>query len=136
MGKVMCMCWDQRKDVENDENMTECGRRAVVLDREISNYGSISQRVAWRGKLKLWYNLFMVSIYGMIACNEDKENPATFKRKWGNKAESAIVDQYAYLGVKLFLKCSWDAHIAKEVGMGKAYAVGKMDVILTDSHLL
>ena len=28
--------WDQRKDVENDENMTECARSAVMLDREIS----------------------------------------------------------------------------------------------------
>ena len=30
--------WDQRKDVENDENMTECARSGTVLDGEISNY--------------------------------------------------------------------------------------------------
>ena len=30
--------------------------------------------------------------------------------------------------------CSWDAHIAKQIGKGKA-RVGKMDAILTDSHL-
>ena len=29
---------------------------------------------------------------------------------------------------------SWDAHIAKVIGTGKAH-VGKMDVILADSHL-
>ena len=30
--------WDQRKDVENDENMTECARSAVMLDGEISKF--------------------------------------------------------------------------------------------------
>ena len=30
--------------------------------------------------------------------------------------------------------CSWDAHIAKVIGEGKVH-VGKMDAILTDSHL-
>ena len=30
--------------------------------------------------------------------------------------------------------CSWDTHIAKEIGKRKAY-VGKMDTVLTDSNL-
>ena len=37
MGKVVGH-WDQRKDVENDEKMTECARSAVMLDGEVSNY--------------------------------------------------------------------------------------------------
>ena len=31
-------------------------------------------------------------------------------------------------------ECSWDAHTAKVIGKGKTH-VGKMDAILTDSHL-
>ena len=45
-----------------------------------------------------------------------------------------IADQYTYLGVEISKECSWDAHIAKVIGKGKAH-VGKMDAILTDSHL-
>ena len=45
-----------------------------------------------------------------------------------------IVDQYTYLGVEISKDCSWDTHIAKVIGKGKAH-IGKMDAILTDSHL-
>ena len=45
-----------------------------------------------------------------------------------------IADQYTYLGVEISKECSWDAHIAKLIVQGKAQ-VGKMDAILTDSHL-
>ena len=69
----------------------------------------------------------------VVVCNEDKENPITFKWKWG-KDELPIVDQYTYLGVEISKDCSWDTHIAKVIGKGKAH-VGKMDAILTDSHL-
>ena len=44
-----------------------------------------------------------------------------------------IADQYTYLGVEISKECSWDAHIAKVIGKGKAQ-VGKMDAIITDSH--
>ena len=30
--------WDQRKDVDNDENITECARIAVMLLGDISKY--------------------------------------------------------------------------------------------------
>ena len=44
------------------------------------------------------------------------------------------VAQYTYLGVEIPKDCSWDAHIERTVEKGKAY-VGKMDAILTNSHL-
>ena len=69
----------------------------------------------------------------VVVCNEDKVNPVTLKGKWG-EGELPIANQYAYLGVEISKGCSWDAHIAKVVGQGKAH-VGKMDEILTDSHL-
>ena len=69
----------------------------------------------------------------VVVCNEDKENPVTFKWKWGPD-ELPIVDQYTYLGVEISKDCSWDTHIAKVIGKGKAH-VGKMDAILTDPHL-
>ena len=59
--------------------------------------------------------------------------PVTFKWKWGEDY-LPIVDQYTYLGVKISNDCSWDTHIAKVIGKGNAQ-VGKMDAILTDSHL-
>ena len=34
----------------------------------------------------------------------------------------------------MFEKMPWDAHIAKVIGKGKSH-IGKMDAILTDSHL-
>ena len=46
-----------------------------------------------------------------------------------------IVDQDTYLGVEISNDCFWGAHIAKVLGKDKAYVVGKMDAILTDSHL-
>ena len=52
---------------------------------------------------------------------------------WGED-ELPIADQYTYLGVEISKEWSWDAHIAKVIGKGKAH-VGKMDAILTDSHL-
>ena len=45
-----------------------------------------------------------------------------------------IADQYTHLGVEISKECSWDAHIANVIGKGNAH-VGKMDAILTDSHL-
>ena len=33
--------WDQRKDVDNDENMTKCARSAVMLDGKIFRYVDI-----------------------------------------------------------------------------------------------
>ena len=45
-----------------------------------------------------------------------------------------IVDQYSYLGVEISKNCSWDAHINKVIQKAKA-EVGRMDVILRDSHL-
>ena len=45
-----------------------------------------------------------------------------------------LVDHYTYLGVEISQYCSWDTHIAKVIGNGKARK-GKMDTILTDSHL-
>ena len=68
----------------------------------------------------------------VVQYNEDKENPVTFKRKWGED-KLPIVDWYTYLGVEISKDCSWDAHIAKAVGKGKAH-VSKMDPILADSH--
>ena len=60
--------WDQRKDVENDENMTECARRAVMLDGEISEYVDILQGVAQGFTLSP--NLFKVYINGMVVAVE------------------------------------------------------------------
>ena len=60
-------------------------------------------------------------------------NPVTCKSKWGEDY-LPIVDQYAYLGVGISKDCSWDAHEAKVLGKGKSQ-IGKMDAILTDSHL-
>ena len=39
-----------------------------------------------------------------------------------------------YLGVETSEDCSWEAHVVKVIGKGKAY-VGKMDAILIGSHL-
>ena len=65
--------------------------------------------------------------------NEDKVNLVNFSWKWGTD-ELPIVDQYTYLGVDISKDFSWDTHIAKVIGKGKAH-VGTMDAILTDSHL-
>ena len=45
-----------------------------------------------------------------------------------------ILDQYTYLGVENSKHCFWDAHINKVIQKGKA-EVGRMDVILRDSHI-
>ena len=39
-----------------------------------------------------------------------------------------------YLGVETSEDCSWEAHVVKVIGKGKAY-VGKMDAILIGTHL-
>ena len=69
----------------------------------------------------------------VVVCNEDKVNPVNLKWKWGED-DLPIVDQYTHLGVEISKNCSWDAHTAKVMGKGKSQ-VGKMDAILTDSHL-
>ena len=69
----------------------------------------------------------------VVQYNEDKVNPVTFRWKWGVD-EFPIVDRYTYVGVEVSKECSWDAHIAKVTGKGISHA-GKMDAILTDSHL-
>ena len=60
-------------------------------------------------------------------------NPVTFKWKWGEN-ELPIADQYMCLDVENSTERSWDAHTAKVTGKGKAH-VGKVDAILSDSHL-
>ena len=70
----------------------------------------------------------------VVVCNEDKVSPINFSWKWGED-ELPIVDQYTYLGVEISKYCSWDVDtIAKVLGKGEAH-VGKMDAILTVSHL-
>ena len=60
-------------------------------------------------------------------------NPVTFKWRWGED-ELPIADRYTYFGVDISIDCFWDAHTAKVVRNGEV-RVGKMDEILTDSHL-
>ena len=60
----------------------------------------------------------------VVVCNEDKVNPVTFKWKWG-ACELPIADRDTYIGVETPEDCSWDAHIAKVIGKGKAH-VGKL----------
>ena len=58
---------DQRKYVDNDENMTDCARSsAVMLDSEISKYQSAinSQRVAQGCTLS--HHLFKICIHDLI----------------------------------------------------------------------
>ena len=69
----------------------------------------------------------------VVVCNEDKVNPVTFKWKWVED-ELPIADQRTDLGVDVTKESFWDAHKEKVIGKGKAH-VGKMDAILTDSHL-
>ena len=61
----------------------------------------------------------------MYVAEISEVNPVTFKWKWGED-ELPIADQYTYLGVKISKECSWDAHIEKVIGKGKAL-VGKMN---------
>ena len=70
----------------------------------------------------------------VVACHEGKVNPVTVKWKWGED-ELPITDQYTYLGVEISKDCSWDARIAKVIGKVNKEHVGKMEAILTDSHL-
>ena len=45
----------------------------------------------------------------VVARNENKGNPVSFQRKWGEEG-LPIVDQYTYIGVEISKDCSWDAH--------------------------
>ena len=83
--------------------------------------------------IRKWRVTANVKKCAVVVCNEDKGNPVKFKWKWGED-ELPIADQHTYLGVEISKECSWDAHIAKVIGKGKAH-VGKMDAILTDSQL-
>ena len=69
----------------------------------------------------------------ILLCNEGKKNPVEFKWKWGEE-NLPIVDQYTYLGVEISKNGSWDANTNKVIEKGKAQ-IGKMDVILRESHL-
>ena len=69
----------------------------------------------------------------VLVCNEDGKKPVELKWKWGGE-ELPIVDQYTYLGVEIYKNCSWDARINIVMEKGNA-EVGRMDVILRDSHL-
>ena len=63
----------------------------------------------------------------------NKVSPVTFKWKWG-EGELPIVDQVTYLARRPKKVFSWDVHRAKVIRKGNAH-IGKMDAILTDSHL-
>ena len=67
--------WDQKKDVENDENMTECARSAVMLDGEMSKYVDILQGVEQGCTLSP--NLFKVYINGMTLAVEAAKQGVT-----------------------------------------------------------
>ena len=55
------------------------------------------------------------------------------KWTWGGE-ELPIVDQFTYLEVEVSKNCSWETHINKVIQKGKP-EVGRMDVILRDSHI-
>ena len=48
----------------------------------------------------------------VVTCDDDSENPVTFRWKRG-KCELPIIDQYSrsYLGVEISQDCSWDANV-------------------------
>ncbi|CAB1102180.1 unnamed protein product [Ectocarpus sp. CCAP 1310/34] len=85
------------------------------------------------GYTRKWRLSANVGKCAVVVCNEDKKNPVEFKWKWGEE-ELPVVDRYSYLGVEISKECSWDAHMAKLIGKGKAQ-IGKTDEILTDPHL-
>ena len=80
-----------------------------------------------------WRVTANVKMCAVVVCNEDKVDPVNVKWKWGED-DLPIVDQYTYLGVNISKNGYWDAHIAKVIRNGESN-VGKMDAILTDSHL-
>ena len=90
----------------------------------------IEKALEYTGKWRVTANVKKCAV---VVSNEGKVNPINLGWKWG-EGELPIVDQYTYLGVKISKYCSWDTHIAKLIGKGKAH-VGKMDAILIDSHL-
>ncbi|CAB1118469.1 unnamed protein product [Ectocarpus sp. CCAP 1310/34] len=69
----------------------------------------------------------------VMACNENKEEPVEHRWKWGIE-ETALVDQYTYLGVEIAKDCSWNAHLSKVAEKDKARA-GKLHPILANRHL-
>ena len=76
-----------------------------------------------------WRVTANVSKCVVLVCNEDKKSPVEFKWKWGEEELLIVDQQYTYLGVEISKNCSWDAHINKIIGKGKAQ-IGRMDVIL------
>ena len=75
-----------------------------------------------------------VQTCAVVVCNEHKVNPVTFKWKRGED-ELPIADQHTYLGVennltRLFLVCTH-----RKSNRNRKAHIGKMDSILTDSHL-
>ena len=75
-GKI-CGKFNQRKDVENDENMAECARSAVMLDGETSKYVDIQQGAAQGCTLSP--NLFKVYINDMIVAVEAAKQGVTMR---------------------------------------------------------
>ena len=67
-----------------------------------------------------------------MRCYVLHNHPVEIKCKWMEE-QLPIVDQYTYLGVKISINCSWDVHINETVAKAKSQ-VGRMDVILRDSH--
>ena len=67
--------WDQRKYVENDENMTECARNAAMLGEETSKYVDILQGFALGCTLSP--NLFNVDVNNMIVAVEAAKQGVT-----------------------------------------------------------
>ena len=70
----------------------------------------------------------------VVVCSGDMVSPVSFSSKWGED-ELLIVDQYTYLGVQisngLLLGYTHGKNNRKK---GKTH-VGKMDAILSGSHL-
>ena len=79
---------------------------------------------------RTWGVTANVNNCALLVCNVDKTNLVEFEWKWG-ETEPPILDQYTYLGVAIQDKtnCSWDAHINRVMGKGKAQ-VGGMYMIL------
>ena len=93
----------------------------------------IEKALEYTRKWRVRANVKKSAVVAVVVCTEDKMNPVTCKCERG-KAGLQIADQYAYLGVHIskimILGCTHGRVIRK----GKA-DVGKMDAILTDSHL-
>ena len=66
-------------------------------------------------------------------CNEDKLTPVNSKWRCG-KVDLLILDRYTHLGVEISQDYSEDILLENFFGIGKSQ-VGKVDVVLIDSHL-